>query len=248
MVSVNALCATFEVVEFLSRNGVSPVRDIAKAVDRPKSTLYDHLDTLEELNYVVKEGSEYRLSSRFLWVGTQARANLRLFNVAAEEIDALADETGEHAALFIEENGFAAMLYTHGGDSAIQITQYDGMAFPPHCGAPGKVILAHMSGEKVDEIINKHGLPKYTEHTITDRDELFEELREIRERGCAFERSEHLNGVRSVAVPVTDTEDGVVGAVTVYGPASRFQDDYFTSTLPEQLRQTANVIEVNYSY
>jgi DNA-binding IclR family transcriptional regulator len=248
MGSVNALEVTFEVVEFLSRNGASPVKEIAKGVDRPKSTLYDHLATLEDLNYVVREESEYRLSSRFLWVGMQARDNLRLFTVAKKEIDALAEETGEHAALYIEENGFASMLYTCAGENAIEITQYDGMAFPPHCGAPGKAMLAYMSEAEVDAIIDDHGLPKYTEHTITDRDTLFEELREVRERGCAFERSEHLSGVRSVAVPVTDADDEVAGAATVYGPASRFQGNYFTSTLPEQLRQTVNVIKVNYSY
>jgi IclR family acetate operon transcriptional repressor len=247
MGSVNALEATFEVVEFLSRNGASPVKKIARAVDRPKSTLYDHLETLEHLNYVVKEGSEYRLSSRFLGIGMQARDNLRLFTLAKEEIDTLAEETGEHAALYIEENGLSSMLYTCAGENAIEITQYDGMMFPSHCGAPGKVMLAYMSEKDVDEIIERHGLPKYTENTITDRDQLFEELREIRRRGHAFERSEHLKGVRSVATPVT-ANDGVVGAITVYGPASRFKGEYFTSVLPEYLNEARNIIEVNYSY
>ena len=247
MGKITALDVTFELIEFLSRNGASPVKEIAREVDRPKSTLYDHLDTLEELNYVVKEESRYRLSSRFLWIGMQARDNLRLFTIAKDDIDALAEETGEHAALYVEENGLSTMLYTCAGENAIEITQYDGMMFPSHCGAPGKMMLAHMSEEKVEEIIGEYGLPRYTENTITDRDVLFEELSKIRERGFAFERSEHLKGVRSVAAPIVDT-DQLVGAITVYGPASRFQDDYFTSVLPDQLNNTTNIIEVNYSY
>ncbi|WP_318568681.1 hypothetical protein [Salinigranum marinum] len=35
----------------------------------------------------------------------------------------------------------------------------------------------------MDRIIDRHGLPKYTDETITSREALFDELKVVRERG-----------------------------------------------------------------
>jgi DNA-binding IclR family transcriptional regulator len=69
-----------------------------------------------------------------------------------------------------------------------------------HTHAPGKVILATLQGDDVDEIIEYHGLPTYTSETITDPDRLREELDTISEQGYAISDGEAALGVRSVGV------------------------------------------------
>lgn len=39
-----------------------------------------------------------------------------------------------------------------------------------HCTAVGKVILAHLPLNEIVDVIDKYGLPKHTEQTITDKD------------------------------------------------------------------------------
>jgi DNA-binding IclR family transcriptional regulator len=112
----------------------------------------------------------------------------------------------------------------------------------------GKAILAHLPESRVHEILDRHGLPEKTEQTITERDALFEELSEIRERGVAFDREERLSGLRCVAVPILSNSSRVEGALSVSGPTSRMQGERFESELPERLRSAANVIELNITY
>ncbi len=54
-----------------------------------------------------------------------------------------------------------------------------------HQVAGGKAILAEYSRERVEGIIEQHGLPATTEYTITDPETLFQELEDIRKRGYA---------------------------------------------------------------
>lgn len=84
-----------------------------------------------------------------------------------------------------------------------------------------------------------------TENTVTDRDALLEELDEIRNRGVAFDDEEILEGLRCVAVPVSNQEKGLLGAISVASPTSRMKGSRFQEDLPELVTDTANVIQIN---
>ena len=52
--------------------------------------------------------------------------------------------------------------------------------FPLHCTSIGKVFLAYMTDERIDNIINIMGLDAYTDNTITDKAQLKKEIENIR--------------------------------------------------------------------
>jgi len=114
-----------------------------------------------------------------------------------------------------------------------------------HCTGVGKAILASLPEERVETIIEERGLPAMTENTVTDREELLAELAEIRERGVAFDDEEILEGLRCVAVPVSNQEKGLLGAISVAGPTSRMKGEQFREELPELVTDTANVVQIN---
>lgn len=90
-----------------------------------------------------------------------------------------------------------------------------------HTGASGKAFLAEYSTERVNEIIDRWGLPALTETTITDRERLFEELKEIRDRGYAYNNQENLEGMRAISAVVHNPDGSILGALSIYGPAYR---------------------------
>ena len=106
-------------------------------------------------------------------------------------------------------------------------------------------MLTHFPESRVEEIVEHHGLPECTDHTITTRDELFDELAEIRERGYAIDREEKIEGLRCIAAPVTGSDGEVLGAVSVSGPSRRMEGAWFDEELPQQVQRSANVIEIN---
>jgi len=104
-----------------------------------------------------------------------------------------------------------------------------------------------MPRERVDQILNQHGLPQVTENTITDRQELFDELDTVREQGFAIDNEERVDGVWCIGAPIK-SEGNVLGAVSVSGPTNRMKSERFDDGIPEMVRSTANVIEVNSTY
>ena len=112
-----------------------------------------------------------------------------------------------------------------------------------HAVALGKAMLAHVPEARVDDVVNEHGLPTYTENTVETREELFEHPERVRDRGDAVDDEERVRGVRCIAGPVL--RDGeVVGAMSVSGLKHRMTDERLEEEL-DDLRRSVNVVEVN---
>jgi DNA-binding IclR family transcriptional regulator len=141
-------------------------------------------------------------------------------------------------------------VYVHiaTGQQALSLDTNVGSQQHLHTSGLGKAILAHLPPERVDRIIDRHGLPQKTANTITDRGELLTELETIRERGLAYEREERVEGIQCVAAPVQDNDGQLLGAVSVSGPASRMTETRFEDEISEQVRKTATVIRINATY
>ncbi|QSW97622.1 IclR family transcriptional regulator [Haloterrigena alkaliphila] len=237
---------TFDLLETLVKEGEASLPELASHLEKPTSTVHDHLISLQKLGYVVKEEKTYRVSTRLLDMGESARRRMDVFPPAKREVDELATQTGEHASLAIEENGRTVLLYISKGADALDLGVSEGFRMPMPTNAPGKAILAHLPEDRIDSILNEHGLPSITEKTVTDRTALREQLAEIRERGYAADRGERVEGVRAVAVPILP-EGRVQGALTISGPANRMEGKRFEAELPNLLLQSANVVEVQYT-
>jgi DNA-binding IclR family transcriptional regulator len=116
-----------------------------------------------------------------------------------------------------------------------------------HCSAAGKAILAYLSDERVEAILDQWGLKRFTESTITDRDRLYEDLQAGREQGYLFNREEYQRGVTAIGAPVLGEEE-VHGAIVIIGPAMRLQGNWSEQELPNQLLAAANMAEISVSF
>jgi DNA-binding IclR family transcriptional regulator len=239
---------TLSIIEALKREGPTGVTDLARRLDLSKSVVHNHLRTLQSHGYVVQSDTEYHLGTKFLDLGGYVRSEMELFEVAEPEVNKLATETGELVNLLVEEQGQGVYLYRRKGEHALDLNTYEGFRTHLHDNALGKAILAFLPRERVEEIVDEHGLPAETEHTITDRTALFECLETVRERGFALDDEEKLAGLRCVAVPIKTISGEVVGAVSVSAPKSRMKDERFTEEVPTLIQDSVNVIELNLNY
>ncbi|SFL34255.1 transcriptional regulator, IclR family [Halogranum rubrum] len=246
-IPVKATRVSFDVVEALQELDEAGAAEISNHLGIPKSTAHDHLRTLEQLELVVNENGRYRTGTRFLDFGGYARQQMKIYNVARPEIRKLAEQTGEHSNLMVEEHGRGVFLYKAEGTNAVQLDTYNGYRVHLHTTAMGKAILAHFPEKRVRAILDRHGMPTVTEHTVDNEEELFEELAQIRSQGFARDLEERVRGMRCVAAPIL-RDDEVLGAISVSGPASRMQGERFESEIPDHVLRTANVIEVNMTY
>jgi DNA-binding transcriptional ArsR family regulator len=96
---IKSTATSLDIVETVHALGGATLPEVVEQFDKPRSTVHDHLKTLTESGYLVKDGRTYRVSVRFLNLGGRARAETDLFQVAESELTQLADDTGEPATL-----------------------------------------------------------------------------------------------------------------------------------------------------
>jgi DNA-binding IclR family transcriptional regulator len=242
--TVQAVQITLDILELLEERNGARVTELASDLGYSKGTIHSHLATLLNNEYVVKQGDTYRLGLRFLKLGRVVGDRIEFYDIVKEELESITKRCGELAQFATEEHGRAVYLYKAEGEKSVRTASAVGAREYMHCISLGKAMLAQMSEERVDEIVDRHGLPEYTPQTITDRDELHDELAEIRERGYAYDDEEKISGLRCVAAPVKPN-DGFVGAISVSGPASRMEGEFYHETVPDVVTRAANVIEIN---
>lgn len=239
---------TCEILDALKELEGAGVTKLADHLDMSKGGVYNHLATLHDQQYVVKNGDEYELSHRFFNLGEFVKHRSPLYTAGRSEVDRLAEETGENAHLMVEQFGKAIYYYKAQSDKGISREYHWNLLEEPdylHWTAVGKAVLAELPRERVEEIIDTHGLGAMTEETITDPDRLFDELDEIRRKGYALNDEEQIRGVRAIGTTVLNHQGDVLGAISVSGPTSRIDDEKFTSEYPELVMQAANIIEVS---
>lgn len=246
--TITATKTSLRIVEALKRLDGAGVTAVANDLNMVKSTVHNHLRTLEDQGYVTNENNIYRVGLRFLELGEYKRNRMEIYEKARPEVTELAKKTGEMANAAVEEHGEGVYITRAEGAEAVTVDTYAGKRVKLHCTALGKAVLAELPEERVDEIIDTHGLPARTKNTITDRETLKTELANIRDQGYAYDQEERLSGLRCVAAPVVPKDEEIVAALSVSGPTTRIKGDLFHKEIPELLRSAANVIEINLAF
>jgi DNA-binding IclR family transcriptional regulator len=245
---VQATETTLRVVEALQVLEGGRVNEIANHLDKPPSTVHRHLNTLLKHDYVTKKGDEYLLGMRFLTVGGVVQNRDPAYEMAKHTVEELAELTGERVQFLVEEHGYRIYVHTTTGEQAVRTDSRIGKRGLLHCSAAGKSILSQLPDPYVEEILDRHGLPQVTPHTITDRDELEAELEEIRQRGVAYNREESTEGLNAVGTVVKGPQGRLIGGLSVSSPAHRLKNERLSTEIPDLLLGAANELELNIRY
>jgi DNA-binding IclR family transcriptional regulator len=190
--------------------------------------------------------TEYQLTSiaSGAEIGSLAYRSLTLRDVALPLLHQLRDKTGHtvHLAVLDEKEMRVLYLEKLAGPVASEMMSRTGATAPASCTGVGKVLLAYERPEEVQAWIEEHGLPYFTENTITNPMALMTELGRIREQGYGLDLEEHEIGITCVAAPVVDDQGTVVAAISVSGAADALPADLGNSDLRRAVVTTAHAI------
>lgn len=234
---------TFEMFELLMEMDGARVTELADRIDMAKSTVHRYLATFERSGFVVKEGDEYNIGLRMAEFGEYATSRKKVYQLAEQAVEALAEETEERVVFVVEEHGMGVYVHVATGPHAVAEDPGPGKRIPLHATASGKAILAFLPEPHIDAIIDQRPLDSRTDNTITDREALAEELESVREQGYALNLEENMTGVRSIAVPIKP-HGRVVGALTVSTPTQRMKVEEFEQNILNSLLGVANELEL----
>jgi DNA-binding IclR family transcriptional regulator len=217
---VKSAVRTVELLEFFAgRPGMHSLADVQSAVGYPKSSLYMLLRTLVELGWIETDatGTRYGIGVRALLVGTSYIDGDEVVAAARPTLNRLSDDTTETIHLARLDGTNVVYLATRQSEHYLRPFTRVGRRLPAHSTSLGKALLATYGDDQIRAML-PGTLEPLTEHTLTDRERLIDELRLVRERGYAIDREENTLGLScfGVAIPYrTPARDAISCSVPV---------------------------------
>jgi DNA-binding IclR family transcriptional regulator len=191
---------------------------IRSGVTRP--TAHRLVQTLIAGGYLTQNARDGRISPGYsvlqLAGGLLDTNQMRIESLP--HLEALAHELGERANLGILHRN--RLLYLAGVEKPSLPTIYSrfGKTAPAYCSSLGKTILAHLPEDRLQAYFKSVPLAKRTRTTITSETALRKELAEVRRKGFAQDREEHIPGLFCVASAIV-LDGRPIGAIGVTGRA-----------------------------
>lgn len=246
--TIKSTQTAFDIIETIANRDRPSVTEIASAVEYSRSTVHYHLKTLKQNRYVIQDDDGLRLGLRMTHLGDLARQQHGLSGVVEESADNLAREADADACVAVKERNKLVWLYRATNRTLAEFTADPGRETAIHSTAYGQAILAYMSPEIVDEIVDQ-GLSAETERTLTTGEELERRLSMVRKLGLAYSSEEHTVGISSIAAPIIDeSTDEVLGAIGISNHHDEINNPYkhpkaqrFSDELPGLVKQTAQI-------
>lgn len=245
---VQSVKTLFAILESIRENGPIGVTELSRDLGMSKGGVHRYLKTLVNEGYAVNNDGKYDMGLRFLMLAGHVRQNFPHSDLIEEKVTQLANETGQRAQFLAEQYGFGIYLYRERASTAAKFEAAIGKTVYLHTTAAGKAILANVPRSRVEEIIETHGLVAKTENSITDPDELFDVLAEVREKGYALNEAEHLTGLHAVGVPVFDSDGNILGGMSVSGPSHRIEELSQDGSIQQTILSIAEEVELGIKY
>ncbi|SFJ44437.1 transcriptional regulator, IclR family [Halobacillus dabanensis] len=244
MSNVQSVDRSLSILEILAneQRGLS-ITELSYRLSLAKSTVHRLISTLVQRGYIVQnsETDKYSLGMKVVALSNFVLENLDIRNVVRKHIEALGNKTDEVVHLCIQERDHVIYIDKVESNHTIRMYSRIGKQALMHCTGVGKVLMSEMDKKEIDSIIERQGLPSYTESTITDRDTLLENLKQIRKQGFALDELEHEEGMRCVAAPVRDHTGKVIASISIAGPTSRITKERVEKELIPQLLNAAQL-------
>jgi IclR family acetate operon transcriptional repressor len=221
-VVVQSVDRALAILEILEREGWVGVTTLARELGIHKSTAFRLLTTLEQRGVVEQhvETQKYRLGFALVRLAGAVRAGLDLTRSARPVCEWLSEQTGETVNIAVLEGGEVVNIDQVNLSASVVSVDWLGRRSGLHCTSTGKIFLAFLPERLRDDII-RTGLTRLTPHTITDEQQLRNQLTVIRRRGWSATEQELELGLNAVAAPIQGADGSVVATVCVSGPIFR---------------------------
>lgn len=223
--------------------------ELSAAVGLHTSTAFHLIKTLVGLGFLaqVPNSKRYRIGGRIFALAAGALDENALLALATPILERLSAETGEAAHLAVRSKHEIVVIARTAATGLLQLSGRTGATRPAHATAIGKMLLAAMPPDDLDELLKTLPLPKLTAQTITDRRALRREIDEVRRRGVAYDNCELDDDVRCVAVLVRDFAGRCVGAMGISGPVWRLSQQTMEAKT-QQLHRAAAELSAQLGY
>ena len=241
---VRSVERAFAIVRAFGRE--SPTLTLSQVAARTgltRATARRFLLTLESLGYIGSDGRQFFLRARILDLGFAYLSSVPVLDTVEAHMEAMVQEVQESSSASVLDG--TDIIYTvRVPTKRIMSVQIEvGTRLPAYATSMGRVLLAALGAESLDDYFRQARVEPLTPMTITDEQRLRSALAQVREQGWCLVDQELEVGVRSVAVPLHDSAGRVFAAMNISTNATRVPTARLLGEHLPLLRQTAAAID-----
>ena len=233
---------------FDADNVTMTLSEVSKRTGLTRATARRFLHTLVDLGYVRTDGRVFELTALVLQLGYSYLAGQslpQLVQPLLEELSAELHESTSASILDGDEIVYIARIHTR---RIMTVGIMVGTRFPAYATSMGRVLLAGLPTEELEERLASTTLKQLTPRTIADPVQLRAELDTVRSQGWSLVDQELEIGLRSVAVPVLHPDGSVAAALNMSMQASladgtRDVDAVVAEALPKLRAASAKITD-----
>ena len=219
--------------------------EVARRTGLTRAGARRFLLTLADLGYVRTDGRRFRLSPRVLELGYAYLSSLSLPEIATPHLERLVAEVRESSSVSVLDGDEIVYVARVPTSRIMTVAINVGTRFPAYATSMGRVLLAGLPPEALEDYLDRVELEPLTPRTVTSKAALRAELARVRARGWAIVDQELEVGLRAVAAPLRDRTGRVVAAVNLSTHASRSSLPSIRRNLLPALLATAARIEAD---
>ncbi|MBS1800609.1 MAG: IclR family transcriptional regulator [Acidobacteria bacterium] len=208
-----------------SRRGVT-LSHLVQKLQLPRSTAHALLLTFQRCDYVKRdeETGRYLLGFRLHSVANMALNGVGLRGNSATILYQLMQDTGLTVHLAVLDHDEAILIDRVEPPSAPRVATWVGKRMGLHCTALGKSLIACLPADEINSIVNRQGLIRHNENTITSIKKLHMACDRIQQLGYAIDDEEEEIGVRCIGAPVYNSSGQVLAAISISGSTMQLED------------------------
>ena len=221
--------------------------EVAAATSVTRAAARRFLLTLAELGYVRSDGRLFSLTPKVLELGYAYLSSLSLPDVAEPHLETLAAEVNESSSISVLDRDDVVYVARVPVSRIMAVTISVGTRFPAYATSMGRVLLAGLPADQLEEYLSRVRLQRLTSRTVSSLASLRAELARVKAQGWAIVNQELEEGLRAVAAPIRDRRDRVIAAVNISTQASRTSLDTMRRELLPPLLATVKRIESDLS-
>jgi len=240
---IKVLEKAFKILALFDEKGKKlTVTEIHDLLNFNKASTFRILKNLEDAGYIEKDSRtlKYKLGLKIYYLASLAEPHTAIRRITRPFLEKLNEECHETIHLAVLHQGEALYLDKIEGKKTIRVITRIGMKLPAHCSGVGKTLLADLSKDAMEKIIREKSLPRFTDNTITELNDLKAELAQIRKQGYAIDNEEIEEGLKCVASPLLNSEGKVLASISISAPSERFNLE--SSTYISKIKKTAKEI------
>lgn len=223
------------------------LNDISKSLSLNVSTCHHLLCTLVDRGYVAQSRKDrvYFLGNKVMELSGSRMRQFDLADLAIGDLRTLNDATGETVHLAVLQGDELVTIAMLDSRHAVRVVSgQGGKSEAIHATATGKAMLAWLPEGEIDRIVSRCGLNRFTDKTITDRNVLIEELRQVRRNGFSLDNEEFQPGVICIGAAIRNHAGAVVGAISCSLPTMR-ADEQRLLAVQKDVKTAARTISEN---